>query len=77
MNIVVDEFATPKIVDFGFARHGVDKNFDNGCGTPNYMSPELLGTSVSKKAWQSDVWALGVILYYMLTKQYPYRGSVF
>lgn len=77
MNIVLDDMETPKIVDFGFAKRGAHKNFDNGCGTPKYMAPELLGTSNEKKAWQADIWALGVILFYLLTKQYPFKCRFF
>ena len=73
MNIVVNDLKTPKIVDFGFARYGIEDNFEGGCGTPSYMAPELLITSNAKKAWKADIWALGIILYYLLTKGYPFR----
>lgn len=73
MNIVLADLDSPKIVDFGFARQGLDSNFENGCGTPSYMAPELLGSATNKRACKADVWALGVILFYLLTKNYPFR----
>jgi serine/threonine protein kinase len=43
------------------------------CGTPSYMSPEI----VRKKDYDGkpvDMWALGVLLYVMLTGTFPFRG---
>lgn len=74
MNIVVNDLNNPKIVDFGFARVGVNENFESGCGTPSYMAPELLVTSATKNAGKADIWALGVILFYLLTRTYPFRS---
>lgn len=76
MNIVVNDLNNPKIVDFGFARVGVEENFENGCGTPSYMAPELLMSTTTKRACKADIWALGIILFYLLTKTYPFRCSL-
>jgi len=43
------------------------------CGTPSYMSPEI----VRKKDYDGkpvDMWAIGVLLYVMLTGTFPFRG---
>ncbi len=43
-------------------------------GTPLTMAPEILkGESFSNK---SDIWSLGIIIYYMLFRKYPYTGNV-
>ena len=60
-----------KVVDFGFSRAKASRSRTSICGTPNYMSPELL---LKKKHYgkPADVWALGVLLYYMMTNKFPY-----
>lgn len=72
-NIVVNKDKV-KLVDFGFSRKEADKESDMIAGTPNYMSPELISR---KKHWPkpADVWSLGVILYYMITKRFPFTGK--
>lgn len=44
------------------------------CGTPVYMSPEI----VEKKPhsyFKADVWALGVVLYALLSGKFPFKGE--
>lgn len=44
------------------------------CGTPHYMSPEL----AQKKDYlgpAADIWALGVMLYIMITGKAPFNGD--
>lgn len=69
-NILISEIGVVKIVDFGFACENLKKQ-RIFCGTPSYMSPEL----VKKKEYYSeyvDLWALGVILYKLITNEYPF-----
>ncbi|MEO1266654.1 MAG: serine/threonine-protein kinase [Myxococcota bacterium] len=71
--------ATVKIIDFGLSKGlmgrvdiGIDSITELGrvCGTPAYMAPEqILGQNVGP---QSDIYALGAIIWEMLTGAAPY-----
>ena len=66
-----------KVLDFGISRmsqrHGLTALTDPGTvlGTPSYMPPEQMEGSASLDC-RSDIWALGAILYELLTGQTPY-----
>ncbi|MBT4584685.1 MAG: serine/threonine protein kinase [Phycisphaerae bacterium] len=79
-NILVDSNGQPKIIDFGVAR-STDSDLaittlqtDVGqlIGTLQYMSPEQCEADPSDIDIRSDVYALGVILYELLTDNLPY-----
>ena len=63
------EHLTPKIIDFGYCEmeklaHAKPKMYYN-VGSPRYMSPEAY--SNNQYSEKSDVWAIGIIFYEMLT----------
>lgn len=65
-----------KIGDFGLAkrvRGRGEKVFDGLVGTPHYMAPELF--SGSQASPSTDVYALGVCLFRMLTGRLPFNGK--
>ena len=63
-----------KVTDFGFAVAMDPSGKETlALGTPSYMAPEI----VSRQAYNKsvDIWALGVIVYIMLTGMTPFRGK--
>jgi eukaryotic-like serine/threonine-protein kinase len=76
-NIMVGEGDCTKLIDFGIsAAEGMRRltfsKFSNAMGTPDYISPEQIKRKHSDG--RSDVYALGVILFEMLTGQTPFNG---
>jgi len=56
-------------IDFGLSSFNPKATYPNlsttTCGTLSYISPEILKNE-PYEAWLTDIWSLGVILYYML-----------
>ena len=67
-----------KIIDFGVARdlEGEAGPTQNGflIGTPEYTAPELV-RGISKASARTDIYALGVMLYKLLTGTVPFQGA--
>jgi serine/threonine protein kinase len=78
-NILIRKDGLVKIADFGIARVETKSNLtEHGSvvGTLNYVSPEYL--IESKVDWRSDIYALGVLGYEMLTGHLPWvEGSIY
>ncbi len=75
-NVIITKGGIVKIIDFGLAKLvgkvGLTKAGIR-LGTAAYMSPEqTLGQEVDQ---HTDIWALGVVLYEMITRQLPFRGE--
>ena len=74
-NAILDSFGTVKLTDFGVARL-IDPDATvtaAAIGTPGYMAPEQIeGTVVDHRA---DIYALGLVLYQMLTGQKAYEAA--
>ncbi len=76
-NVMVDDDDHIKLIDFGIAsdasaRRLTYANFNAGLGTPDYISPEQV--KGKRGDARSDIYAMGVILYEMLTGKLPFTG---
>lgn len=76
-NIMIDDNLNVKIIDYGLSKI-IDFSSITSTGTqigsPLYMSPEQLKDS-KHIDYRADIYALGIILYEMLTKNIPYKAS--
>ena len=73
-NIIISKEGVVKLVDFGLAEVLGTNSFAVGAGTYAYMAPEDFNeTQLSDR--QSDIWAVGVLLYEALSGKRPFRAS--
>jgi serine/threonine protein kinase len=77
-NVLVTRAGVPKISDFGLAKQ-IDT--DSGqttsgtiIGTPSYMAPEQAEGRLAEVGPVTDVYALGAVLFELLTGRPPFRG---
>ena len=74
-NILITEKDEIKLVDFGlgsiYKLNNINKLLKTRCGSPFYCAPEMI---LGKKYYGNitDIWSLGVILYYMLFNELPF-----
>jgi hypothetical protein len=80
-NILINQRGEPVLLDFGLARRlrqGGARLTQTGqpVGTPAYMSPEQVAGDLRGMGPGCDVYALGVILYQLLTGRLPFEGPM-
>jgi serine/threonine protein kinase len=78
-NVLLDEHGEPKVCDFGLAKV-LDSDMElthtgQTIGTPAYMAPEQVAGPPDALSPAVDVWALGVLLYQLLTGKRPFGGT--
>ncbi|KAK6103948.1 Protein kinase domain family protein [Brugia pahangi] len=76
-NVLLSKPDLIKLADFGFAcQVNPGDMLTTFCGSPAYAAPELFKNS--KYYGRSvDIWAIGVLLYFMLVGNTPFRGETF
>lgn len=79
-NFMVTDSEIVKLLDFGIAKNKAENHTDytktglsDQLGTPAYMSPEQI-RSTSAVNEQSDIYSLGVLLWFLLKGKSPYSG---
>jgi serine/threonine protein kinase len=78
-NVLLQPDGTPKIADFGLAKQAKSNQAHTQTGmilgSPSYMSPEQASGQTDQVGPATDVYALGVILYELLTGRPPFKGA--
>lgn len=75
-NILLDRDRRPRVSDFGLALHLATARRSNQiAGTLAYMAPEQASGETHRLDARTDLWAVGVLLYRMLSGRLPFSGS--
>jgi serine/threonine protein kinase len=77
-NVVMDKLGEPRLIDFGMARlqHAwSDIRQTTWGGTLAYMAPEQARLEIDRIGPRSDIFALGGVLYFLLTGLTPFKGE--
>jgi CheY-like chemotaxis protein/predicted Ser/Thr protein kinase len=76
-NVMVGEDGQVKLIDFGLTKHSRDEKLTDTnvlIGTPHFISPEQL-TGSAPVDIRADLYALGVILFFLLSGRHPFEGA--
>lgn len=75
-NIFITEDYNIKLADFGLSTICYsNEKVNNVCGTANYLAPEVIDKNSIGYSHEIDVWAFGIILYYIFYKKLPFDAN--
>jgi eukaryotic-like serine/threonine-protein kinase len=77
-NVMFDRDGQLKIIDFGIAKGKTDPQMTivgTATGTPEYMAPEQFGGGENLDYAKCDIYAVGTLMYTMLTGRPPFKGE--
>ena len=77
-NILIDKLGEPRLIDFGMARlrHAWSDRVESSVGgTVAFMAPEQARLELDRIGPRSDIFALGGVLYFLLTGSAPFQGQ--
>lgn len=75
-NIIISDMGEPILTDFGIALDAADPTCltqrSETIGTPDFMSPEQVTGDRRQLGPASDIWSLGILIYYCLVQRLPF-----
>ena len=69
-NVMLDKHGYVKLIDFGFCKYLLADKTYTLCGTPGYLSPEMV--TVQGHGFSTDHWSLGILIYEMIAGVSPF-----
>ncbi|KAK2953348.1 putative Protein kinase domain containing protein [Blattamonas nauphoetae] len=73
-NILIDADGHAKLCDFG-AADSEDVSSSSSVMTHMYVSPQRMDSETGRATCEGDVWSLGVVLYWLLFGEPPFKGK--
>jgi len=73
-NVLIDKHGNIRLIDFGLSKSCYPTClFKTACGSPAYLSPEVI--SGNHYTSSTDIWAIGVVLYAIMTGHLPFEDN--
>lgn len=76
LNVIIADSGEAKIIDFGISLNSESENLtktNSVIGSVHYLAPEIINGEPASP--MSDIYALGILMFEMLTGEYPYKNK--